>query len=180
MVRKIKLLGFFLIILGFSIPIGYSTTNKVITQINNQELTAKIPTNNYYAILAIPKINLKREIFALDSKENNVNHNLMLHEESIMPDNLNSNVIILGHSGWGINAYFQNLYRLNIGDEVILYYNKQKFTYEITEIETQTKTGKLYLKVPNAENITLITCTKNNHQTQTIYYGKLKNKENNV
>ena len=41
----------------------------------------------------------------------------------------------------------------------------------------QEKTGILYLQEENRDMITLITCTKNDSTTQTIYYGILKNKE---
>ena len=53
--------------------------------------------------------------------------------------------------------------------------NKEE--YEIIDIEYQNKTGILYLKEENEDMITLITCTKNDSTTQTIYYGILKNKE---
>ena len=49
--------------------------------------------------------------------------------------------------------------------------------YEIKEIETQPKTGTLALKRISDHMLTLITCTKNNKNTQTIYYADLKNKE---
>ena len=66
---------------------------------------------------------------------------------------------------------------MQLKDEIKLYYDNYIWIYEIIDIEYQNKTGILYLKEENEDMITLITCTKNNSTTQTIYYGILKNKE---
>ena len=142
------------------------------------EVTAKISSpNSYYAILKIPKISLNQEIYPLNNTKNNLNKNLLLHELSRMPDNEKSNVIIAGHSGTSTIAYFKNLYKLKIHDLAILYYNNFIYTYEIKEIAYQPKTGILHLKENYSHLLTLITCTKNDNNSQTIYYAELKNKE---
>ena len=178
MLKKIiSLLGLSCLVLGFSIPLGYKGLDIANVYLNEAKISEKLETNDYYAILEIPFINLKKEIFPLNSPENDVEKNIYLHPKSILPQlESNSNVIIAGHSGNALNAYFKNLYKLNIGNKVLLYYEDYLYTYEIKEIEYQNKTGTLYLKSPYNEMLTLITCTKNNKNTQTIYYASLISK----
>ena len=177
MVKEIKIIGIILIVIAILIPLSYKATDNILIKINDTKIEEKKKENDYYAILEIAKINLKREIFKINDTNNNVNKNLQLHASSIMPGNNLSRVIVLGHSGNGLNAYFKNLYKLKIKDEVKLYYHNYIYTYEIKEIEEQNKTGEVYLKENKEDVIVLITCTKNNKNTQTIYYGYLKNKE---
>lgn len=173
MARKIKLLSFILIVFGISLPIITISKEEITTYNNNLTLTKKISeAENYYAILSIPKINLKRELYPIDSPENNVDKNIFIHNLSTIP----SNVILASHSGTGPHAYFKNLYKLNVTDVIELYYNNYIYSYEIREIEYQEKTGELYLKQDYESQITLITCTKNNDKTQTIYYALLTKK----
>lgn len=133
--------------------------------------------NNYFAILEIEDIALKRELYEINSEENNVDKNILVHKKSIFPGQKVSHIILAAHSGNGHNAYFKDLYKLELNDEIKLYYNDYVWTYEIEDIEYQEKTGILYLHEEEMDMITLITCTKNNSTTQTIYYGILKNKE---
>ncbi len=168
-----KIIGLILIIIGIFIPVGIKTASGITTYLTEVKVTKKISTNDYYAILEIPKISLKREIFPLNSNKNNVNKNLYLHPESIMPNSTSSNVIILGHSGNGYNAYFKDLYKLLKGDIIKLYYHEKIYNYKIEDIEYQNKTGELYLKKTSNNNLILITCTKNDKNKQTIYYANL-------
>ncbi len=131
-------------------------------------IKSDIKTSNY---LEIPKISFKKEI---DLNNQNVDIGLWVSKESIFPDYNPSNVIIAGHSGNASNAYFKKLYLLNINDIIKLYYNNKLYEYQIFDIEKQKKTGTLDIKNMNDNIITLITCTKNNNSTQTIYYGQLK------
>ena len=177
--KNLKFLGFIILILSFLIPIGYAGTNNIMQISNEKTIESKIATNNYYALLTIPKINLNQEIYPLTSKENNVNQNLQLIKGSTMPTENISNVIIAGHSGSGLHAYFKDLYKLQVGDTLNFLYSNYLYTYEIKEIEYQAKTGELYLKEEYPHMLTLITCTKNNSKTQTIYYCKLLKKSKN-
>lgn len=139
-----------------------------------KEVEQKIEEKKYFAIVEIPKINLKKEIYEINKQENDVEKNIYVHNSSVFPDKSGGNVILAAHSGSAKNAYFKNLYELSKNDIVNLYYKDKIYEYKIDEIEYQNKTGKLYLK-PKVNNIILITCTKNNKKTQTIYYASLKN-----
>ncbi len=177
---SLKILSLICLFLALFIPVSYYEKEQITIQNKSQEITTKLSNNTYYGILSIPKINLKEAIYPLNSKENNVNKNLELIKGSTMPDNPVSNIIIAGHSGTGLHAYFKNLYKLEIGEEITFFYNNHKYIYEISEIENQAKTGTLYLKTISNQMLTLITCTKDNKNTQTIYYCKLKKCIENV
>lgn len=131
---------------------------------------------DYIAQIEIPKINLKKNLFAKDSFYNNVDINLMLVGD--MPS-YDTKFIVAGHSGIGSNAYFNDLVYLDINDEVLVYYNNYIYIYEITQIYDILKTGKLYLEENDNGIIVLVTC-KINTNLQTIYKGYLKDVKNNA
>ena len=93
----------------------------------------------------------------------------MLNESSY-PDEENGNVIIAGHSGNYFNSYFGNLWKLSIGDVAYINYKNIKYEYKIVNIYTEAKDGDVLIKRnPNKSVLTLITCTKDDETTQTIY-----------
>ncbi len=174
---KIKIFSFSLITIALLLPLIKHLQIKIYDYKSNLKVEEKIVNHDYYLILEINKINLKKEIHPINSKENNVNKNIMLHKDSTLPNNEISNVILAGHSGNGLNAYFKDLYKLNLGDEVNIYYKNIIYTYEIKKIEYQAKTGELYLLNNYPKMLTLITCTHNDKTKQTIYYCALKSQK---
>lgn len=164
------LISFLLIFIGLIIPLSSFSINKVKEYQEEKILVNKINKNqNYYAIIDIPKIGFKKELYKINDPRNNVNKNILVHKNSIFP----SNIILASHSGNSSHAYFKNLFKLKIKDKVKIYYENKIYEYEINEIEEQNKTGKLYLKEDLNERLILITCHKNN-KTQVIYYSNLK------
>ena len=147
-----------------------STTEEVVN--NNVDI---VESNNetyeyYLAKLEIPKINLYRGFYDKDSALNNLSINIKMLNESSYPDTKNGNVILAAHSGNYYNSYFGNLWKLELGDQAYLYYNNVKYTYEITNIYTDAKDGDVVIRRnPNKNVLTLITCTKDDESTQTIY-----------
>ena len=94
------------------------------------------------------------------------------------PDKENGNVIIAGHSGNSSVSYFNKLYLLNIGDLAYIDYNNVTYTYKIINIYNIEKTGKAEIKtLKDKSTLTLITCTKDNKTSQTIYTLELISKE---
>ncbi len=179
--KILKSFGLIVFLLGIFTPAFAFSINKINNTVYLKDIDYKIKeTKNYFCIIEIDKINLKREIYPIGNRNNNVNKNIYVLQDSSMPDSNSSNLIIAGHSGYANNAYFKNLYKLNVNDNINLYYKDKIYTYIVSEIEYQKKTGTLYLKHEYNHMLTLITCTKNNKKTQTIYYAKLKNKENIV
>ena len=132
----------------------------------------------YIGYLSIPDINLKKGFTKKDSKYNTINKNIEILASSDYPDKENGNVIFAAHSGNSSISYFNKLYLLNIGARVYIEYNNTNYTYEITNIYTVPKTGQVEVKRDkNKSTITLITCTKNDKETQSVYIGDLISKE---
>lgn len=135
-------------------------------------------TDDYIGYLTIPKINLNKGFVDKRSSENDVEKNIMVIEGSTYPDVERGNFILAGHSGTGWKAFFNELYRLNIGDETYVTYKGKKYTYKITNIYKQNKTGKIAIyRNYNKTTLTLVTCTNNDEATQTVYIAELENVE---
>ncbi len=132
--------------------------------------------NNYQYIgyLEIPKINFRMGIVDKDSKDNNVNRNLFIASNSAYPDVDRGNLIIAGHSGTGYKAFFRNLYKIGGGDLAKVEYNGKVYTYQVVKIYEQQKTGRIAVyRDYNKTTLTLITCTKDSDDKQTVYILEL-------
>ena len=91
-----------------------------------------------------------------------------------MPDVDKGNLIIAGHSGTGWKAFFNDLYQLVEGDQAIVTYQNKRYTYQITNIYKEKKTGTIAIKRDyNKTSLTLVTCTNNDDTTQTVYIAEL-------
>lgn len=128
----------------------------------------------YIGVLEISKINFYKGFYNKNSSLNNVDYNLYVLPESSYPDVVNGNLMIAGHSGNYNNSYFANLYKLNVGDTAKVTYKGKKYTYKITDIYYEKKTGTVrILRDKNKTTLTLITCTKDDEAHQTIYIAEL-------
>ncbi len=147
-----------------------------IEQDNPEVSKPSNPTPNYIAILEIPKINLQQGLLPKTSYYNNVNYHVEIHDLSDFPDVINGNLILAAHSGNSNIAYFKNLYKLNITDEAKIYYKNKVYTYKIVNIYNQVKKGSLNIyRDLEKTTLTLITCTKDNKASQTVYISELIN-----
>lgn len=143
--------------------------------------TTEVDENYEYYIgkIEIPKINLTRGFYDKNSSLNNVNWNIKVLKESDYPNVNNGNLILAGHSGNYSNSYFANLYKLDKGDQAYIYYDNVKYIYEVVDIYNEDKDGNVKIKRnPNKTVLTLITCTKDDEEHQTIYILELVDKNN--
>ena len=135
-------------------------------------------TDDYIGYLIIPKINLQKGFVDRRSTENDVEKNIMIVEGSNYPDVERGNFIIAGHSGTGWKAFFNDLYQLTTGDVAYVTYKGKRYTYTITNIYTQQKTGKIAIyRNYDKTTLTLVTCTNNDDTTQTVYIAELQSVE---
>lgn len=143
-----------------------------------QEPTSTPNYESYAGILEITKIGFYKGFYTKESSLNNVKFNIKILDVSAYPDEQNGNVIIIGHSGNYSNSYFANLYKLENGDIASLYYKDHKYNYKIVNIYTDRKDGTVTIyRDENKSTMTLITCTKDDDTTQTIYILELQNIE---
>lgn len=144
--------------------------NVVNDESDNENVTENTTYEYYLATLEIPKINLSRGFYDKSSSLNSLTNNIKMLKESSYPDETNGNVILAGHSGNYYNSYFGNLWKLEKGDLAYIHYNNVKYTYKITNIYTDSKDGSVIIKRnPSKSVLTLITCTKDDESTHTIY-----------
>ena len=161
----------------------YNETETEIYSVNTTEVTTDEEENktqnyqdieSYIGYLEIPKIKFRRGFYNIDSKLNTVEANIEIIKGSEMPDVTNGNLIIAGHSGTGWKAFFKDLYKLEVGDEAVVTYAGINYKYKITNIYKEKNTGTVSIKRNyDKTTLTLITCTKDDSSTQTIYIAEL-------
>lgn len=192
-------LGIFLLLLGISYNIYNHYQQKKQDSVDNEKVeeffeikeekdsdeevsvetpTVKEETDNYIGVLEIPKINLKKGIVDKTSASNNVNKNIYTLKETILPDEqINSHIILAGHSGNSYVSFFRNLKKLDMKDKVYFYYKGVKYIYEVSNKYEIEKTGTTELKQTNISDITLITCISGTNK-QVVYVATLIDQEN--
>ena len=154
-----------------NIDVDYITETDI--NIDNKDVTDK-PQVNYLAFLEIPKINLNQGILPKTSYYNNVNYHVQILDISDLPDVINGNMVLASHSGSSNIAYFKNLYKLTKDDMAYIIYNNKKYSYQIVNIYNQVKKGSLNIyRDINKTTLTLITCTKDDKNSQTVYILEL-------
>ena len=137
------------------------------------EKVKNVRSDDYLGIIEIPKINLQKRLYDINSYQNDVNKNIEILDSSDMPNVLGGNLILAAHNGNTSVGYFRNLHKLKLGDEVNISYNDVNYTYEITKIYDVLKTGKVNIKRDKSKTtITLITCLGNDRQLVVIGYLK--------
>ena len=147
--------------------------NETDTNIDNPPLKEQ-PIINYLAFLEIPKINLNQGILPKTSYYNNVNYHVQILDISDLPDVINGNMVLAAHSGSSNIAYFKNLYKLTKDDKASIIYNNKKYSYQVVNIYNQVKKGSLNIyRDLTKTTLTLITCTKNDKNSQTVYILEL-------
>lgn len=145
---------------------------------NSSDKNNNNPKYYYIGYLEIPKIKFKRGFVDIKSKDNDVSKNITIISGSKYPNVDKGNFIIAGHSGTGVHSYFKNLYKLTTNDEAYVYYKNVKYTYKIVKIYKQPKNGSIAIyRDYSKTTLTLVTCTKDDKTSQTVYVAELKNKE---
>jgi len=146
-----------------------------VENVNNNDNNTNyvVDYSKYLGVLEIPKIGLKRGFYGTDSRYNSIQYNVTLVNGSSLPDVENGNLILTAHSGDAYISYFAYLWRLNVGDMAYVTYNGQQYQYQIVNIYDVGKSGIVVIhRNTNATTLTLITCTKDNDQSQTIYIAE--------
>lgn len=152
-----------------------NTDNNIETK---QEVSSTPKSSyNYIAVLEIPKINVKRGLLSIDDRNNNINRNVAILKGSDMPNIENGLLILASHSGSASISYFRHLNKLEMSNQVYIYYQNIKYVYEITNIDRQDKTGNISIsKKENETNLVLTTCDPINKNKQVVITTKLIDK----
>ena len=151
-----------------------SSPENVTTSTEEVKVNYVVDYSKYLAVLEIPKINLKRGFYNIDSKYNSIEYNVTMVKGSTLPDVENGNLILMAHSGDAYISYFAYLYRLNVGDMVYVTYQGRRYGYQIVNIYQVEKNGIVTIHRNNERTtLTMITCTKDNDFAQTVYISEL-------
>ncbi len=138
----------------------------------------KYEYEKYLGVLSIPKINFQKGFYSKTSSLNKVKFNLYVLPQSDYPDVTGGNLMIAGHSGNYNNSYFKNLYQLDVDDELTVNYNNLNYIYKIEKIYNIPKVGTMrVLRNSSKTTLTLVTCTKDDHDHQTVYIAYLDRTE---
>ena len=151
-----------------------NTVYEDIKENKEEEKKDYVEKIDYIAKLSIPKISLNHGLTAINSKYNNVHYGIETLKASNYPDVINGNLILASHSGTSYRSIFKNLYKLNVNDKCYIEYKGKTYTYVITKIYNVEKSGRVVIERDyHKTTLTLITCTKNSDQMQTIYICEL-------
>ena len=146
MVKKLYIVLLIIIVIGTPLSIVKISNNK---------------SNNRYGTIIINKINLNEELFPINSSENTIERHV-----SILKESTSSLMIIAAHSGIGPIAYFQELDKLELNDEIILIIKNKKRIYTVKDIWEEKKNGYININKEKTNQLILTTCSphKDNYQ----------------
>lgn len=151
---------------------------EVPTEDAKEEMNNKNYSINYTAVLEIPSINLKRGVVDNTKDFKSINYAISVDNSSNYPNN-KGNFILYSHSGNSNIAFFNKLYKLEINDDIYVYYNGVKYHYRIFNKYDIEKTGKAkIINLKDNKYITLITCNQNKKGYQIVIEGKLVDESN--
>lgn len=118
--------------------------------------------------IVIDKIYLDMPLYNIESPKNNIEENITILKESILPPNKNSIIILAAHSGTSKISYFNDLNKLNINDTISLKINNINYTYQIKDIYKQKKNGYININKEEKNQLILTTCDPENDKYQLI------------
>lgn len=151
-------------------PVIEETTEEVKEEVKQPE------TYNYIGVLEIPKINFKKGFLDIKDKNNNVNKNIQVLENSTMPNVNGGLLVIAGHSGSGRVAFFRNLYKLKENDQIYIYYENIKYIYQVQKYYEETKDGDISIDKNSESTLVLTTCSQTDKNKQIVIVSKLIDK----
>ena len=165
-----------LICLGTILTIYCIICNEIYTKniiINKEDIiTSKKPTyiveNDQIGYLKIDKINLFQPLLKKESVHNNIEENVTILKDSIMPTEKNSIVFLAAHSGSGSIAFFKDLNKLEVGDIIELKYKNQIYHYQINNIWEERKNGYIHVNKTKLKQLILTTCSPEKENKQLI------------
>lgn len=119
--------------------------------------------------LIIPKLDLEAPVIADVDGANQEAYftaleNGIAHFQGTSKPGEGSNIFIFGHSSFywykpgNYKEIFKNLENLQIGDGIILWYQKKEYQYQVTEIKVVNPQEIDVLKPSQKEQVSLMTC----------------------
>lgn len=167
MIKKLLCIGTILLVYSLICHNIYIKNEKITKKIISPTSTPqKLEDKEQIGYIKIEKLNLFQPLYKKESKHNNIEENITILEESIMPNEENSILFLAAHSGTGEIAYFQNLDKLKPKDIIKLKYKKNIYYYQVKNIWEEKKTGYIHVNKNEKKQLILTTCNPRNSSTQ--------------
>lgn len=142
----------------------FPSLNMLVTPPDNRLIIPKI--NKNIPIVEIESVNETEDLTNIDDEILNGLKNGVVRYPGTAKPGEEGNIFLTGHSSyylWDDGEYkevFALLFQLEVGDQVIVYYDQEKFIYQITEKKEVAPSEVNVLAQPDGEHkITLMTCT---------------------
>lgn len=146
----------------------FNDTNPQSISINSKSKTS-IPTNSdIIGNIMIDKINLKKPLYKIESSHNQVDENVTILKESILPDQEESILFIAAHSGDSSISYFERLDELTPNDLIKIHYQNKDYFYQITSIWEEDKNGYIHVNKMKEKQLVLTTCSPKHEGKQLV------------
>lgn len=146
----------------------------ILTIISHKEPIIKennisnIKSKEIIGSIIIEKLNINMPLYDINNPKNNIEQNIQILKESILPPNKNSIVFLAAHSGDSNISYFDNLDELKQKDIIQLKINNKTYTYQIKSIYKQKKNGYINVNKEIEDQLILTTCDPNSNKYQLI------------
>lgn len=128
--------------------------------------------NNYDNKIIIESIKIENEIHVSGIKEEV--KGIVMFSEYGRPDIEGSNTIIGAHSGYGSNAYFNLLSKVDVGNEIILYYDNKKYIYLVEKVYEINEKDTSPLNKNEYSKLTIMTCKMGDSSKRIIVEASTK------
>lgn len=135
---------------------------------SDQIILSKNDNPEIIGSIIIEKINIDMPLYNIDSKKNNIEENIQILKESILPPNNKSIIFLAAHSGTSKISYFNKLNELNINDTINITINNNNYTYKVKDIYKQKKNGYISINKEKENQLVLTTCDPKNNNYQLI------------
>ena len=177
MSKKTKKIIIIISIIAFLVPtqLSYQKNVNFSKNIFFSKNTYRIKKNNnskerILLKINIPKINLLKNIYEVNSYLNHVDKNVTILPESKLGQ---KGIILAAHSGNNSNAYFNNISLLNKNDLIYITMKNNTYVYEVKNIYYINKTGSMEISEELSNTLILITCSVKYKNKQLIVVSTL-------
>ncbi len=193
-VRSHFIFGFFIILCGFCLLSFSSIQKEIVHQVeedkienffqnedsliqNNNNISNNMNRQNepFIAVLEIPTLHLSKGIYSFSSSRNSVSYGIEILNDSDMPNVYGGIFALASHSGSSAISYFSKLQQINLYDQIFVYYDGLKYTYEVIQIYNEVKDGSIMVSsdYQDSSYIVLTTCNTEDSNLQFNVLGKL-------
>lgn len=176
---SVLILGIIIMIFINTTPKINSKTISIASSISNNKVFNKTVNPKVIPIgrLMIEKINLDQPLYDINSPNNNVEENVTILKGSSLPTDNKGTIFLAAHSGTGDIAYFNDLDKLKVNDEIIFKYNNINYHYLVDKIFEEEKDGDIEITKSSDNQLVLTTCSKKDSKKQLIVNSNLIQKE---